>query len=44
MKEESGGWDKIVSRDIHEIKVAVLEAMLWVDEPFSPSGPGPNAR
>jgi hypothetical protein len=36
MRDESQGWDEIVSRDIHPIRVAVLEAMLWIDESFSP--------
>jgi hypothetical protein len=28
-------WDMFISRTVHPIRVAALEAMRWIDEPFS---------
>jgi hypothetical protein len=36
MRNEPKDWDEIVSRSVHPIRVAALEAMRWIDEPFSP--------
>lgn len=30
-------WAVLVPRIVHPIKVAIIEAMLWVDRPLSPS-------
>jgi hypothetical protein len=35
MREEPLDWDALVSRTVHPVRVAVLEAMRWIDEPFS---------
>jgi hypothetical protein len=29
-------WDELLSAFIHPIKVAIVEAMLWINEPVSP--------
>lgn len=29
-------WEECVPHFLHPVKVAVLEAFLWIDEPFSP--------
>lgn len=36
MRDESKDWDVIVSRGVHPIRIATVEAMRWIDEPFSP--------
>jgi hypothetical protein len=35
MGDEPLDWDALVPRPAHPIKVAALEAMRWIDEPFS---------
>jgi hypothetical protein len=35
MRDEPLDWDSLVSRTVNPIRVAALEAMCWVDEPFS---------
>jgi len=35
MRDEALDWDALVPRAIHPIRVATLEAMQWIDEPFS---------
>jgi len=34
---ESSEWDEIVSGGVHPLRVAAVEAMRWIGEPFSPS-------
>lgn len=29
-------WDMLVPRLVHPLKVAIIEAMSWIDEPLSP--------
>jgi hypothetical protein len=35
-RDKPRDWDEIVSRGVHPIRVAAVEAMEWIDEPFSP--------
>jgi hypothetical protein len=35
MRDEPLDWDVLVPLAINEIRVAALEAMRWIDEPFS---------
>lgn len=35
MREEPLDWESLVSHTIHPIRVAAVEAMRWIDEPFS---------
>lgn len=35
MRDEPLDWDVLVPRAINPIKVAILEAMHWIEEPFS---------
>jgi hypothetical protein len=35
MRDEPLDWGTLVPRTVHPIKVAALEAMQWIDEPFS---------
>lgn len=35
MRDEPLDWDALVPRAINPIRVAILEAMRWIDEPFS---------
>ena len=35
MRDEPLDWDALVPRAVHPIRVAALEAMQWIDEPFS---------
>lgn len=35
MRDEPSDWDALVPHVVHPIKVAALEAMRWIDEPFS---------
>ncbi len=35
MRDEPLDWGALVPRAIHPIRVAILEAMRWIDEPFS---------
>jgi hypothetical protein len=38
MKEgEQFHWDTLVPRVVHSLKVAIVEAMLWLDQPLSSS-------
>jgi hypothetical protein len=30
-------WDALVPRVIHPLKVTIVEAMLWIDRPLSPT-------
>lgn len=34
-RDEPLDWDALVPLVIHEIKLAILEAMLWIDEPLA---------
>lgn len=36
MRDEPLDWDALVPRVIHPIRVATVEAMMWIEEPFSP--------
>jgi len=35
MRDEALDWDALVPSAIHPVRVAALEAMRWIDEPFS---------
>lgn len=35
MRDEPLDWDALVPRAINPIRVVILEAMRWIDEPFS---------
>lgn len=35
MRDEPLDWGTLVPRSVHPIRVAALEAMQWIDEPFS---------
>lgn len=35
MRDEPLDWGTLVPRTVHPIRVAALEAMRWIDEPFS---------
>ena len=35
MKDKQWDWEALVLSSFHPITVAALEAMLWIDEPFS---------
>jgi len=35
MRDEPLDWDVLVPRTVHPIRVAAVEAMRWIDEPFS---------
>jgi hypothetical protein len=35
MRGEPLDWDALVPRAVHPIRIAALEAMQWIDEPFS---------
>jgi hypothetical protein len=35
MRDEPIDWDALVPRAVHPIRVAALEAMRWIEEPFS---------
>lgn len=35
MRDESLDWGVLISCTFHPVKVAALEAMRWIDEPFS---------
>ncbi len=35
MRDEPLDWNALVFRSVHPIRVAALEAMQWIDEPFS---------
>lgn len=35
--EPSFGWDALVSHIVHPLKVAIVEALLWLDQPLSAS-------
>ncbi len=37
-KQDNGSeWDEIVSGGVHPLRVAAVEAMRWIGEPFAPS-------
>ncbi|MEX2107173.1 MAG: helix-turn-helix domain-containing protein [Solirubrobacterales bacterium] len=35
--EPSFDWDELVPRIVHPLKVAIIEALLWIDTPLSAS-------
>jgi hypothetical protein len=35
MRDEPLDWGTLVPRSVHPIRVAAIEAMRWIDEPFS---------
>ena len=35
--EPTFDWAALVSRLVHPLKVEIIEALLWIDEPLSPS-------
>lgn len=35
MTNELWDWNALASRKVHPVRVATLEAMQWIDEPFS---------
>lgn len=35
MRDEPLDWDVLAPRTVHPIRVAAVEAMRWIDEPFS---------
>jgi hypothetical protein len=36
VRDDPKDWDAIIARGVHPIRVAAIEAMRWIDEPFSP--------